>query len=198
MKNSILSLVVVLLFLACKNDPPVPQNDAAPATGQAPTTPAAGNSAASSPDMLVNAGSGVTMPMGASKPTGNIQGSNVTMRKEASVKSEKIGSFENNELVEILESKNVDNEREAILNKPITLKGSGGTINLPRGKAVVIDEYFADKNIYRVTYQDPKKGDLTAEIDAKTVETITFATWYRVKRPNGEGAWVLGKFLKVN
>lgn len=127
-----------------------------------------------------------------------VNGSNVTMREAATVQSAKVGSFENGEKVEVLESKNVDNEGEAILTKPITVKGSGGEVNLPKGKAVVIGEYLSDENRYRVTYEDPQKGKLTAEVDAAAVETITYSTWYRVKRSNGETGWVLGKFLKIN
>lgn len=127
-----------------------------------------------------------------------IIGSNVTMRKDASIQSEKIGSFQDKEKVEILESKNVQNEGEAILNKPITLKGSGGALNLPKGKAVMIENYVPNSNTYQVHYEDPKKGMLTAEVDAKAVETIIYATWYNVKRENGETGWVLGKFLKIN
>lgn len=132
------------------------------------------------------------------EPNAKIVGSNVTMRKDATVQSEKLGSFDSNEAVEVLETKNVNNDREAILTKPITVKGSGGEVNLPKGKAVVIEEYQSERNYYLVTYQDPQKGKLTAEIDASAVETITYSTWYRVKRANGETGWVLGKFLKIN
>lgn len=139
------------------------------------------------------------LPVASSEgPSAKIVGSNVTMRKEATVQSEKLGSFENNEGVEVLETKNVNNDREAILTKPITVKGSGGEVNLPKGKAVVIEEYQSERNYYLVTYQDPQKGKLTADIDASAVETITYSTWYRVKRANGETGWVLGKFLKIN
>lgn len=132
------------------------------------------------------------------KPNAQIVGSNVTMRKEASVQSEKLGSFDAQESVEVLETKNVNNDREAILSKPITVKGSGGEVNLPKGKAVVIESYQSERNYYLVTYQDPQKGKLTAEVDASAVETITYSTWYKVKRKNGETGWVLGKFLKIN
>ena len=126
-----------------------------------------------------------------------ITGSNVTMRKDASVQSEKLGSFDANEKVDVLETKNVNNDREAILSKPLTVKGQGGEANLPKGKAVMIEEYQSERNMYLVTYQDPQKGKLTAEIDASAVETITYSTWYKVKRSNGETGWVLGKFLKT-
>jgi uncharacterized protein YgiM (DUF1202 family) len=127
---------------------------------------------------------------------GVITGSNVTMRREASVQSDKTGSFEQGEVVEILETKNVENDREAILTKPVTVKGSGGEVTLPKGKAVVIEAYQSERNYYEVSYQDPQKGKMSADIDASAVETITYSTWYRVKRTSGETGWVIGKFLK--
>ena len=159
-------------------------------TGKAPETPTA----------LVQekVESAAPQMSGGHSANAQIVGSNVTMRKEASVQSEKLGSFNSNEPVEVLETKNVNNDREAILTKPITVKGSGGEVSLPKGKAVVIEEYQSERNLYLVTYQDPQKGKLTAEIDASAVETITYSTWYKVKRVNSETGWVLGKFLKIN
>ena len=120
------------------------------------------------------------------------------MRKEPSVKSEKLGSFSAGEQVSVLSSKNVDNSQEAILTKPITVQGSGGTVSLNKGKAVVIEEYNAETNRYKVTYEDAEKGKLMAEIAADVVETINYSTWYEVKKANGEVAWILGKFLKMS
>lgn len=131
-------------------------------------------------------------------PKSHIVGTGVTVRKDASVQSEKIGSFNNNETVTVLGSKNVNNDKEAVLTKETTLNGSGSEIKLQKGKAVVIEEYNGDANTYHVTYQDPVKGKMTAEIDASAIETISYSTWYQVKRSNGQTGWVLGKFLKTN
>jgi len=141
----------------------------------------------------------VPLPEAPTTPLGRatIQGTNVTMRKEASVKSEKLGSFSAGEQVTVLASKNVDNSQEGILSKPITVQGSGGTVSLNKGKAVVIENYITETNRYKVTYEDPEKGKLTAEIAADAVETINYSTWYQVKRTSGEVAWILGKFLKT-
>ncbi len=128
----------------------------------------------------------------------HIIGTGVTMRKDASVQSDKMGSFNANEAVTVLETKNVNNDKEAVLTKPITLSGNGTEIKLPKGKAVVIEEYKSESNTYLVTYQDPQKGKMSADIDAGAIETITYSTWYRVKRSNGQTGWVLGKFLKIN
>jgi SH3-like domain-containing protein len=89
------------------------------------------------------------------------------------------------------------------LVKPISLyedqSGSGAeALKLQKGKAVVIETYHPENNKYSVAYMDAKKGKLYAQIDADAVETITYSTWYRVKRANGQTGWVLGKFLKTN
>ena len=135
-------------------------------------------------------------------PKSHIVGNLVIMRKESSVKSAKLGSFKNNEEVTVLETKNVNNENEAVLTKPIQLYVSESTsgqvaMTLPKGKAVVIEKYNADDNKYEVSYQVEGKGKLFANISADAVETISYSTWYRVKRASGEEGWVLGKFLKT-
>lgn len=138
-----------------------------------------------------------------SNPGSRISGTGVVMRKESSVKSEKIGNFNDNEQVSVLETKNVNNDNEAILTKVIALyaseSGSGQEImQLPKGKAVVIENYDTDQNKYYISYQDAKKGKLYAHIDSDALETISYSTWYKVKRANGQEGWVLGKFLKTN
>lgn len=127
-----------------------------------------------------------------------INGTNVVMRKDATITSEKLSTFNDNEKISVLESKNVQNEGEAILSKSITVKGSGGTVTLTQGKAVVIEDYSPETNSYAVSYEDPKKGKLTAKIDASSAQTIIYATWFRVKRENDEMGWVLGKYVKTN
>lgn len=149
-------------------------------------------------------GASVTTPLEAPpvEAKSHIVGTNVTMRKEASIRSDKLGSFKANEEVTVLETKNVNNENEAILTKPIPLyvsESNSGEVamTLPKGKAVVIEKYNADDNKYEVSYQAEGKGKLYASIHADAVETISYSTWYRVRRSNGEEAWVLGKFLKM-
>ncbi|MFN0035923.1 MAG: hypothetical protein ACKVUS_12745 [Saprospiraceae bacterium] len=186
---------IVAVLIACQNNP-------SPTTGEEIQTNGADKNEAVSnenrPTETMPSSPSGSSTASAEEAKARINGSNVTMRKDASVQSEKLGSFDSGEAVEVLETKNVDNENEAILTKPITVKGSGGEVSLPKGKAVVIDKYQQENNHYQVTYQDPQKGKLTAEIDASAVETITYSTWYRVKRANGETGWVLGKFLKIN
>lgn len=196
MKNLLVCLFAILAWSACQNNP-------APETTEATNNSQPASSDAKEDSIIATK----TVPEGAKMATesnlvgiqsGTITGSNVTMRQGATVQSEKTGTFEDKEIVEVLESTNVQNEGEAILSKPITVKGSGGTVKLTKGKAVVIENYQAGQNTYSVTYEDPKKGKLTAQIDASTVETIIYASWFKVKRKNGETGWVLGKFLKTN
>ncbi len=195
MKQTALLMLLVFLWNACQNDVG-PKNEAVQTSPEnQPVEPQNLNRVNETVPNLSHTESETAQPGG---PKGIITGSNVTMRKEASIQSEKLGSFDSGETVEVLETKNVDNDREAILSKPITVKGGGGSVDLPKGKAVVIEEYKSERNYYLVTYQDPQKGKLTAEVDASAVETITYSTWYKVKRMNGETGWVLGKFLKTN
>jgi kynurenine formamidase len=183
MKSLLLFVVFVWAFVSCKNDP-------SPRTSEV-------QQIAQPHDSLMS-GSGVVPSIKT-----HINASNVTMRKEASVQSDKIGAFELKEPVLILETKNVNNENEAILTKSISLyvdENSSGEVamTLPKGKAVVIESYDAEKNKYEVSYQAPKKGKLYAQISADAVETITYSTWYKVKRASGEIGWVLGKFVNQN
>jgi len=129
---------------------------------------------------------------------GTISGSNVSFRKAATITSDKMGTFESNEAVTVNGSLNVEDEGEAILSKSVSVKGTGGTITLPKGKAVIIEHYLPDSKTYVVTYEDPKKGNLSAKIDANSVDKIALASWAQVTRKNGDKGWVLGKYLKIN
>lgn len=196
MKYPIFILLVILGLISCQgNSEQKPAEDAQMSQPGPAQTP---EEIKKMQEEAAKSGVEVSQSELAGMSNSTIIGSNVNMRSDASIKSEKIGTFENNEKVEVIESLNVQNEGEAILSKAITVKGSGGTANLPKGKAVVIEDYYSDKNTYMVSYEDPKKGKLTAEIDASAALTIIYATWFRVKRQSGEVGWVLGKFLKTN
>ena len=196
MKQTAFLLLLALAVYACQNTPDPKATDA-PLTN-APGQP--GTTLDTNQLKEEAAKSGVEISktdlVGMSKSS--INGSNVSMRNGATIKSEKIGTFEDKELVEVIGYQNVQNEGEAILSKSITVKGSGGTVKLNQGKAVLVEDFNPEANTYLVTYEDPKKGKLSAEIDASAALTITYATWFNVKRQNGEIGWVLGKFLKTN
>ena len=189
MKSLLIIVTFVLTFVSCKNDPP-------PRTSEDGTVKTV--EPVAQPHESLMSGSGVVPSIKT-----HINATNVTMRKEASVQSDKIGAFELKEPVLILETKNVNNENEAILTKSISLyvkenNSSEVAMTLPKGKAVVIENYNADNNKYEVSYQIPQKGKLYAQISADAVETITYSTWYKVKRASGEIGWVLGKFVNQN
>ncbi len=133
---------------------------------------------------------------------GTIRGLEVIMRAEASVKSDKISSFNQGEQVAVLETKNVSNENEAVLTTSLTLDGTAENkpvkMIVPKGKAVMIENYNADKNEYTISYQDDRKITFSGAVRADAIETIAYSTWYRVQRHTGKQGWVLGKFLKPN
>jgi hypothetical protein len=189
MKSLLIIVALVLTFVSCKNDPSPRVSEDGKEKIVAPVA---------QPHDSLTSGSGVVPTIKT-----HINATNVTMRKEASVQSDKIGAFELKEPVLILETKNVNNENEAILTKSISLyvkedNSSEVAMTLPKGKAVVIESYNADNNKYEVSYQVPQKGKLYAQISADAVETITYSTWYKVKRASGEIGWVLGKFVNQN
>lgn len=160
---------------------------------------AAPTTAAATPPGPASSLSAPYVPSGA---MGTIKGLEVIMRAEASVKSDKISSFNQGEQVEVLETKNVNNENEAVLTTSLTLDGTSENkpvkMIVPRGKAVMIENYNADKNEYTVSYQDDRKIKFSGAVKADAIETIAYSTWYRVKRHTGKEGWVLGKFLKPN
>ena len=203
----LLFLLLLSLFLAnCQNDSSPKTGEGAEQQGKAvekTEQPTMSDQPKSAPTESSESAATAPATTSAVSPKSHINGTNVTMRKEASVKSDKLGSFNPNEAVTVLETKNVNNENEAILTKPIPLyvsESNSGEVamTLPKGKAVVIENYNADNNKYEVTYQAEGKGKLFANISADAVETISYSTWYRVKRATGEEGWVLGKFLKTN
>jgi hypothetical protein len=136
----------------------------------------------------------------ANPTTGQIKGENVIMRSMASIKSDKLANFSNNELVSILTRSGADNGNEALLTEEMQLysyTSSGRTpmYKLPKGKAVVIREYLGQNNSYRVSYQHPELGYLEAAVPANLLEGISNQIWFQVRRTNGQAGWVLGKFL---
>jgi len=193
MKHRLYALFSLLVWASCQNS-----TDTNSSSGQQQAEAPAPKNMDEAKELAAQMGVPVAEAELVGFHNARINGTKVIMRKEASVKSEKVSNFDDNEKISVLETQNVQNEGEAILSKSITVKGSGGTVTLNQGKAVVIEDYSAETNTYSVSYEDPKKGKLTAKIDASAAQTIIYATWYRVKRENGEMGWVLGKYVKTN
>jgi len=129
--------------------------------------------------------------------TKTIVGTGVLMRAQPSVEGAKMGSFNNNESVEVLESKAPQNQNEAVTATEVKLYSdyNGKYITtLNKGKALVIDRKEGDT--YYVTYQHPQYGKLYATLPSSSLESIANLSWYKVKRANGQAGWVLGKFVQ--
>lgn len=135
-------------------------------------------------------------------PTGTITGAGVVMRASGSVQAEKLGNFSKGEKVDILSQTTVSQSNEAIANKDIPLyeeKDSGEfAYTLPKGKAVVVDNYNGDNGVYTIHYQHPEMGTLYAQAPAGSLDRLSGELWYFVRRSNGDKGWVVGKFLSVN
>ncbi len=197
MKHLILFFVLLGLLASCQNN----------ATEQKPAEADQKNQAAQNmtPEQMeeLKKTAGLDVKIANNSPIvgggkGVINGKAVKIQKDASLQSEKVGVLEDKENVDILETQVVQSEGEAIINKPITVKGAGGSMNLPKGTSVTVENYQTDGKPNTVKYEDPKKGILTAQVEASTIETFIYANWYNVKRNNGETGWVYGKFVKVN
>jgi len=190
-----LLLLAVLCWASCKDTPP-PSKMETPATNQPIVQNGQALDINQQKELAAQNGVEVSESELVGMGKSFINGSNVSVRKSASIKAEKIGVFDNQEPVKVLSSLNVTNEGEAILSKSVTVNGGGGSVTLTKGKAVMIEGFKEATNSYLITYEDPKRGLLKGEIDASSAETIIYATWYNVERKNGETGWVLGKFLK--
>jgi hypothetical protein len=132
-----------------------------------------------------------------SASTKTIVGTGVLMRAQPSVEGAKVSSFNNNESVEVLETKAPQNQNEAVTATEVKLYSdyNGKYITtLNKGKALVIDR--KEGNTYYVTYQHPQYGKLYATLPSSSLESIANLSWYKVKRSTGQTGWVLGKFVQ--
>ena len=130
------------------------------------------------------------------KGEGVVNGGSVSMRKEPSTQADKIGTFDKNEVVTVLEKRDVENEGdEGILNKNLEV---GPGVSLVKGKAVNIERIDEASQKYYISFDYPEKGKLYANVDADAVDQILTATWYRVKKQDGKEGWIFGKFLTTN
>lgn len=133
-------------------------------------------------------------PTNASK---TIVGTGVLMRAQPSVEGAKMASFNNNESVEVLDTKTPENQNEAVTATEVKLYSDYNgkyMATLNKGKALVIDK--KEGNTYYVTYQHPQYGKLYATLPSSSLESISNLTWYKVKRSTGQTGWVLGKFVQ--
>lgn len=131
---------------------------------------------------------------------GRINGENVILRSAATVQSSKLDNFAQNESVTIVARTNANAGNEAIVKQDVSLysytsAGKTPVYTLPKGKAVILQEYMQDSDAFRVTYQHPDMGKLEAVLATNLLHNLSDQTWYQVRRNNGQTGWVLGRFL---
>jgi hypothetical protein len=127
----------------------------------------------------------------------SITGTNVIIRESHSTTSAKLGNFDTNETVKILDEYYPSNNNEAIVATPIHLLNSSGKVvyTLPKGKAVKIISRNSGK--VQVSFYHSEYGTLTANINNYDLESIAGEKWYKVKRNNGQTGWVFSKFVNI-
>lgn len=126
-----------------------------------------------------------------------VKGSNVVMRASASSSSAKLGSFQNGEVVEVLESKSPQNQDEAIAATEIKLYSdyNGKFITkLNKGKALKVERKEGD--LYYVSYQHPEYGKLFTTLPESSIASTANLTWYKVRTSAGKVGWVLSSFVQ--
>lgn len=132
-----------------------------------------------------------------------IVGTNVTMRETPSTEGKKIGYFEPNESVTVLEWKESETALEGKLGDDTPFfdnyKGSEDPktvkIRLPVGTIVMIDRVDYAQKIYDVSYKHGDVGKVFTNIPFGYIELTNSKAWYRVQRKTGDTPWVFGKFL---
>ncbi|MFN0214499.1 MAG: hypothetical protein ACKVT2_09615 [Saprospiraceae bacterium] len=129
---------------------------------------------------------------------GTIIGANVAFRKGATITSEKMGTLAANESVVFHGNVIIEDEAEAILSQSVAMKGSSGSVTLSKGKPVFIEKFKAGSKTYLISFEDPQKGKLSAQVSASAVESITNASWAQVERKSGEKGWIFSKNVKSN
>ena len=124
--------------------------------------------------------------------SGRIVGKDVIMRVNASIQSEKVDYFRNNENVSILQKQIFISNREGLLNRDLALENND---SLKRGKAVLISAYFPASDTYSIEYARPGQGNQILTVPSYVVDKTENESWYQVQRDNGKSGWVYGKFL---
>jgi hypothetical protein len=136
-------------------------------------------------------------PTSKATTTASITGTNVIIRESYSTTSKKLGNFDTNETVKILDEYYPSNSNEAIVAHPINLSNSSGQVvyTLPKGKAVKIISRNNTK--VNVSFSHTDYGTLTADVNYSSLESIAGEKWYKVRRNNGETGWVFSKYVKI-
>jgi hypothetical protein len=132
-----------------------------------------------------------------------VVGTNVTMRATPSTEGKKLGYFEPNESVTVIEWKESETVLEGKLGDDTpffdTYKGSDDPkavkLRMPVGTKVMIDRIDYAQKLYDVSYKHGDLGKVFTSIPFGSIELTNSKAWYRVQRKTGETPWVFGKFL---
>ncbi|MCC7465853.1 MAG: hypothetical protein IT261_06270 [Saprospiraceae bacterium] len=202
MMNLRLLFLFAIIWASCQNQPAADVQTEAPATSSNPeTAPAEQKAVPSDISQKAEAASqaggqiaNVSGMVGISK--GTIIGKNVPVRKEAGFKAEKVGNFNDNEVVSVIGNQVIQTEGQGVLKKPVVLKKNDSSITIGKEKNVMVEGFNPSTNTFSISYEDPKKGRHEAEVNADAFLGRIFANWYQVRRENGETGWVMDLFLK--
>jgi hypothetical protein len=122
-----------------------------------------------------------------------VTGDGVSIRSAPSTQGNKLGSCSKGESVNLLETRSVSGNNEAITTQSITLEGA----TFPKGKAVTIQSSNDGAGTYYISL-DNNGITMYGTVQKNAVEVMEVATWHRIKTDAGVEGWIIGKFIKVN
>lgn len=194
MKAFHLLFFTAIIWASCQDQPAPEPKTEAPATEQKPDL----SDVSQMKEAAKQSGGDISESSLVGVSKGTITGKNVPVRNAAGSKSEKVGTFRENEKVQIIKFEVIQTEGEGYLAKPLVLKKKGSSITLQKGQTVLIEGANDAGNTFYISYEDPKKGRFESEAKADAFQGRMFANWYHVKRENGETGWVMGNFVKLD
>lgn len=123
----------------------------------------------------------------------HIKGSEVSLRKEPSISSQRLDFLNNNDKVIVLDEVGDSNRDDAILKEDLPVKSIDGRAEtLTKGRAVSITSSDGEKAT--VTYQGADGQNATSIIPLSKLERISGKVWYNVKSAKGIG-YVYGDYV---
>jgi hypothetical protein len=124
---------------------------------------------------------------------GRIIGTEVIIRNDASTQAAKLGNFNTNENVQILDKQDFMNNNEAISNQDLQIDRD---FKLSKGKSLIVDAYYPQNDTYDVHFERPNVGTQSLNLPAYVIEKTENESWYFVQRNTGAQGWVYGKYLR--
>ncbi len=135
----------------------------------------------------------------------SVNGTNVIMRKAPSTDGEKLGYFEPNEALTVVDMRETETQLEGKLQSDLPFfdnyNGSDNPkdikITLPSNTAVSIDRVDYAQKRYDISYKHGDIGKVFTSLAFGEIVITNGKKWYKVQRKSGEQVWVFGKFLNV-